>query len=116
MSINEFEDVDKIFCACSFIFFILAISGVFNSALTNSQINHNTYDALLICPKLEDYIPDSTYSEIQDRKTLSFELKVENYEDGKIVTLSFPLDSKRRPMKFVVRPDNETSYNSKLIN
>ena len=68
--------------------------------------------------KLEDYIPDTTYDGLKTIKYLHFSMDVEEFQDGKKVTLSgdkvlnLP---KGKGVRFVVTRDSETSYRSEFL-
>ncbi len=63
--------------------------------------------------KLEDFIQDTTYDELKTKKTLKSSMIVEEFEDGKKVTLYD--DTPRKGIRFIVVPDPETSYKSEFL-
>ena len=68
--------------------------------------------------KLEDFIEDTTYDELKTKKSLKSSMFVEEFDDGKKVTLSgdkvlnLP---KGKGVRFVVTRDSETSYRSEFL-
>lgn len=63
--------------------------------------------------KLEDFIPDTTYEGLTTKKYLKFSIFVEEFEDGKKVTLYG--DTSRKGKRFAVVRDPETSYKSEFL-
>lgn len=63
--------------------------------------------------KLEDFIPDTTYDELKTKKSLKSSIIVEEFDDGKKVTLYD--DSPRKGKRFAVVRDPETSYKSEFL-
>ena len=66
--------------------------------------------------KLEDYIPDMTYSNIQNKGYSDLVMDVKDYGNCKIVKIIFKNKSIKDSLDFIVEPNNETSYQSKCIN
>lgn len=63
--------------------------------------------------KLEDFIEDTTYDELKTKKSLKSSIIVEEFDDGKKVTLYD--DSPRKGVRFIVVRDPETSYKSEFL-
>ncbi len=63
--------------------------------------------------KLEDFIQDTTYDDLKTKKFLKSSMIVEDFEDGKKVTLYD--DTPRKGIRFIVTRDPETSYKSEFL-
>ena len=63
--------------------------------------------------KLEDFIEDMTYDELKTKKSLKSSIIVEEFDDGKKVTLYD--DTPRKGIRFIVVRDPETSYRSEFL-
>lgn len=63
--------------------------------------------------KLEDFIEDTTYDELKTKKSLKSSIIVEEFDDGKKVTLYD--DTPRKGIRFIVVRDPETSYRSEFL-